>query len=233
METQIVDVNVDRLVLDWTSYPRNDLCGVTVRRLRDALTAGHALPPIIVCDTTMRVVDGFHRLQAYRLSKRDTIPAEMRHYDNEAGLFRDAVLANIAHGRPLDPYDIRRCVARCLELGICMEEIQEITHLPPAGLSGMIEGFVPCVSGEEVPLKQPLRYLKQQLDGISVSTSQRDGIASYGGRHPTWHARQLISLLTLSLWPKDNVAFGISMDVLCATWKDVRTPATAVLKKTS
>ncbi len=58
------------------------------------------LPPVVVDGRTMTVIDGVHRLEAYRTLGRSRIPALMfRGNDMEALVI--AIQANIQHGKPL------------------------------------------------------------------------------------------------------------------------------------
>ena len=58
------------------------------------------LPPVVVDERTMTVIDGVHRVEAYRKLGRSRIPALMfRGSDMEALVI--AIQANIQHGKPL------------------------------------------------------------------------------------------------------------------------------------
>lgn len=71
------------------------------------------LPPIIVHRTTMRVIDGMHRLRAAEL--RDEHEIKVRFFDgNESDAFILAVRANIAHGLPLSLADRKSAAARII-----------------------------------------------------------------------------------------------------------------------
>ena len=62
------------------------------------------LPPIIVHRSTMRVIDGMHRLHAAAMRGDETI--DVRFFDGtEAAAFMLAVRSNIEHGRPLSQAD--------------------------------------------------------------------------------------------------------------------------------
>jgi ParB-like chromosome segregation protein Spo0J len=72
------------------------------------------LPPIVVHRSTMRVVDGTHRLSAARLRGQHMI--EVRYFDgSEHEAFLLAVQANITHGLPLPLEDRMAAAARIIE----------------------------------------------------------------------------------------------------------------------
>jgi hypothetical protein len=58
------------------------------------------LPPIIVDKSTMTVIDGIHRLEAYRRASRTTIPAIL-FSGGETEALALAIRANVGHGKPL------------------------------------------------------------------------------------------------------------------------------------
>ncbi len=70
------------------------------------------LPPVVVDERTMTVIDGVHRLQAYKTMGRRYIPALLfRGTDMEALVI--AIQANIQHGKPLNRSE-RQEAARAL-----------------------------------------------------------------------------------------------------------------------
>lgn len=73
------------------------------------------LPPILVHRSTMRVIDGMHRLKAAVLRGDDTIPVVF-HDCNDADAFVMSVKANIQHGLPLSFSDRRAAAERIVRL---------------------------------------------------------------------------------------------------------------------
>ena len=217
-------VEIARLVMDSAFYPRKgSLCPVTIRRLKHALLLDKEVPPIVVCATSMRVVDGWHRIQAHKELKREEISADLREYASEAELWEDAVRFNVSHGRPLDPYDIKWCILRCEELGITTPEaISNVVNMPAVRVVEFRRACVLDETGKVTPLKRPLEYLRRQLDGKKMTQLQRETNERYGGMHPTWHARKLQELLDSDSWPHENEAFLLSMDELWTTWGRIR-----------
>lgn len=73
-----------------------------------------ALPPVLVHQHTLRVIDGVHRVHAAILRGDATIAVELIDCD-EAEVFIRAVRANAAHGLPLSLEDRRAAARRILE----------------------------------------------------------------------------------------------------------------------
>ncbi|TDD64798.1 hypothetical protein E1293_41085 [Actinomadura darangshiensis] len=75
--------------------------------------ADRAMPPILVQRSTMRVIDGMHRLRAAILRGDETIP--IVYFDGDADeAFVRAVEENVAHGLPLSRADRRAAAARIM-----------------------------------------------------------------------------------------------------------------------
>jgi len=79
------------------------------------LAATRDLAPILVHRSTMRVIDGMHRLRAARLRGDDTISVQF--FDGDEGeAFLLSVRANIKHGLPLSLADREAAASRILLL---------------------------------------------------------------------------------------------------------------------
>jgi ParB-like chromosome segregation protein Spo0J len=87
------------------------LVGEDSEHIRLLAESDRELPPILVHRTSMRVIDGMHRIGAARLRGQDTI--DVVFFDgSDADAFVMAVKANIAHGLPLSYADREAAVAR-------------------------------------------------------------------------------------------------------------------------
>lgn len=91
------------------------LNGVDPEHVHLLTKTGSTLPPILVERSTMRVIDGMHRLRAAVARGQSTIEVEF--FDgSERAAFVRAVEANIAHGLPLSLADRRAAAERIIEL---------------------------------------------------------------------------------------------------------------------
>jgi ParB-like chromosome segregation protein Spo0J len=72
------------------------------------------LPPIVIHRTSMRVIDGVHRLRATELRGDSTIPARLFE-GNDAEAFALAVHLNVTHGLPLTLSERKDAAQRVLE----------------------------------------------------------------------------------------------------------------------
>lgn len=96
----VVLVRINSLVLE--GCPRLD--GENQAHTRMLAGVGQPLPPIVVHEPTMRVIDGAHRVRAALLNDRSEIEARMLACDADMA-FVLAVKANVSHGLPLTKAD--------------------------------------------------------------------------------------------------------------------------------
>jgi ParB-like chromosome segregation protein Spo0J len=87
--------------------------GENLEHVRVLAETTDELPPIVVHRTTMRVIDGVHRVRAARVREQREIAA--RFFDgDDADAFVLAVRANVAHGLPLSPTDRKAAATHIL-----------------------------------------------------------------------------------------------------------------------
>ncbi|RSN32163.1 streptomycin biosynthesis protein [Amycolatopsis sp. WAC 01416] len=108
---EVVEVSLDELTME--DSPR--AAGVDPAYARVLAETDAPLPPILVHRSTMRVIDGTHRLQAARLKKATVINARFFDGDEQAA-FILAVKSNIAHGLPLSLADRKTAACRILDV---------------------------------------------------------------------------------------------------------------------
>jgi len=210
---------LEKLVEDMDFYPRNDVSATCVASLVDAINVGVTLPAIVVDQKSLRIVDGVHRYRAYKRLKRKTIECDLRAFASDAAIYEAATALNISHGRRLDPYDLRRVVARMAELGIEREKIAQIIHVPATRLDELSRGSALSASGP-VPLKYGLLHMANR----KITERQRKAIERASGMNAVYHANQLINLLENGLLPASEKIVE-AMDTLVKLWRECRKKA--------
>jgi hypothetical protein len=111
MTTDILEIPVDRLVVDPKIQPRvHGIREQHVKQLLEALAVGE-LPPIVVTPhpdgRRYVLIDGAHRLEAYRRAGRKVVPIRVL----DAGGYWESFLLNREHGLPLSVQDRKVCAA--------------------------------------------------------------------------------------------------------------------------
>jgi hypothetical protein len=214
---------IDKIVLDLTLYPRSGISEFNVSRLLAALKSGARLPPLIVERRTHRLVDGRHRLEAYKRAKLKTIEVAEKVYTNDADLFADAVRCNVGHGEPLDHFSIRNAIIRLTEYGYTRDAITEVVRMPADRLEKIERGFaIEASSGKPLALKGGLSHLA----GQRLTPDQVQANRSHSGGKAIFYVRQLISLMQNDLVPPSE-AFAIEMDRLLAIWREAKQQSAA------
>ena len=105
------------------------------------------LPPILVQQGTMRVIDGMHRLRAAILNGDRFIEVEFFDGSDEEAFIR-AVEQNIAHGLPLALADRKAAAARILRW---RPELSDRSVASTTGLSPKTVGALRTCAAEEIP----------------------------------------------------------------------------------
>jgi ParB-like chromosome segregation protein Spo0J len=110
------------------------------------------LPPISVNRSTMRVIDGMHRLKAAQLSGRDHIGV-LFSTCTEDEAFQRGVRANVEHGLPLSLADRRAAARRVLQSrsGLSDRAIASLTGLA-AGTVASLRRDLPPTANSDVRL---------------------------------------------------------------------------------
>lgn len=201
-------VHIDSLIEDFTLYPRTMVCPTHVNALIDALKVDVDLPPIVADKKSSRVIDGFHRLAAYRRLKVDTVAVEWLNCKNEQELFAFAVEANAGHGRPYSPYDRARIRGRAEDLGFTLERVGQILKMPVESLTAQKERvFAADPEGKPTPLKNTIAWKAgQRLTEREMKANEK-----LGGMNATFYVNQVIELLEARLIDPRNEGLQASL----------------------
>lgn len=122
------------LVEDSDLYPRHKVDETHVTSLAEALRSGVSLPPIVADSRTKVVIDGWHRLRAYRRVYGDTVkvPVVFKSYPDRASMVREAVELNIVHGLRLQPVDQVRSAHLLKAAGLDTKQIAVVMRMTEA-----------------------------------------------------------------------------------------------------
>ncbi|MFC6930587.1 ParB/RepB/Spo0J family partition protein [Actinomadura yumaensis] len=138
----MVEIPLDNLCI--AASPR--LAGINedhVRLLADSLDP---LPPILVQRTTMRVIDGMHRLRAAELTGKRKIRVQFFDGDDKESFIR-AVAENVTHGLPLTLEERKAAATRVITL---YPEWSDRAVAKATGLSGKTVALMRGEADEKV-----------------------------------------------------------------------------------
>ena len=154
------EVRLDELVEDLSIYPRGSVSMVHVQDLLLALDSGNPLPEPIIDARTRKIVDGFHRVRAYRkrLGDDGIIRAEIREYGSDAEMLLASARLNAVHGLRLSRYDQRHVVIKARALGLADDDTAEALGVTPIRLK-MINVMQANSDSGPVALKRGVEHL--------------------------------------------------------------------------
>ncbi|MCC3650370.1 MULTISPECIES: ParB/RepB/Spo0J family partition protein [Streptomyces] len=188
---QLMVVEVEISSLSTAGSPRTS--GADPEHVETLAEVQTPLPPITVHRSTMRVIDGLHRVRAAELRGQRKIAARFFEGD-EADAFVLAVESNVTHGLPLTTADRKRAAGRIIAshpqwsdrmiasvTGIAPGTVAEIRRRRPGGRAGEVsrigqDGRVRPVNGTEgrrlasrLIAQDPSLSLRQVARAASIS----------------------------------------------------------------
>jgi ParB-like chromosome segregation protein Spo0J len=179
-------------VLSVTNYPR--LAGVDQDHLARLAEIEKLLPPILIHRSTMRVIDGVHRLRAAELKGRDRIAVEFFDGDDEEA-FLLSVKQNVTHGLPLSLADRKAAAVRILSWK------REFSDRYIGAMTGLSDKTVAAVRNRSTP-EIPESNARIGLDGRSRPLNAAEGrqrAVRYLREHPGASIREVARASGLSL----------------------------------
>ena len=144
------------------------------------------LPPILVHQPSLRVIDGMHRVQAAMSRGRTTIEAEF-FYGSVADAFVEAVRRNIAHGKPLTRAERETAATRLLETHHALSD-RSLAEL--CGLSPKTVAALRAKAGNSLPVVAKRLGRDGRLRPIDTSSARREAARIFQER-PDATAREV------------------------------------------
>ncbi len=197
-------LKLSELTRDYHIYPRKDIKNEHVTNLKEAIEAEEILPPIVVEATTKRIVDGFHRYEAYvqLFDMSHKVPVIERKYRNEAELFLDSIRLNAAHGLTLDRVAKAKCAQKCRDLGLDDEQIAKALKMSTTRVQEILAEKTAYKANGKTPviLKGNLKYLR----GKRLTKKQAEAVEKVGGWGLAYYVSQVITYLDGGLVDEKN-----------------------------
>jgi hypothetical protein len=202
---KISALKASQLVMDFDIYPREQVSNYNVDQIVKALEAGVELPAIIVDSKSLRIIDGFHRLRAYKKE-----------------IFLDAIRLNASHGRQLTKYDKARCIAKAEAMEIDMSLLAGGMNIDPAYLGELKRERVATYEMKPIMLKGTTAHLA----GTELTKEQVAYNKKAGGMNQSFYINQVIAMLASDAvdWENERVIEGLKtlLSLLKKTLKPVR-----------
>ena len=186
-------VKISKLVLDYNFYPRQHLNNYHVNEIMEALKAGVHMPPITADKSSYRVVDGWHRIEAFRRlwEGKAQIEADLKEYASEAEMFQDAIRLNASHGQALSAMDEAHCLAKAKEFQLEPAVVATLLNITTERAEELVSNRMAISSDGAIVLKGSTAWMA----GRRLTQEQVDYNRKAGGLHPTFYINQVISML--------------------------------------
>ena len=190
-------VKVADLVLDYGLYPRGSVNSKNVSEIATARMEGVDVPPVLACQKTKRVVDGFHRYKAEILAFGDDAEIDVlfKRYKNDQALFLDSVRYNASHGYKLQSFDRTRCTLIAERLQIDLTELSKAINIPAEKLEKLRMDRV----AKNQNLSQPIKTTIRHMTGRRMNRRQWEANEKLSGMQQVFYANQLIELIESKL----------------------------------
>jgi len=191
------------LSLDDTIHPRHSVSGANVALIKEAILAGIVMPPVLIDRATNKVIDGFHRVNAFRQLYGEDYEIEVtaKTYKDREAMLTDAMRLNVGRGADLTAWDRLRCVKLAEEVGMPITKLAGLLQWSPDRLVEYRENRTGLtIEGKKVELKRTLRrHLNKPL-----TKAQEDFNERAGGMNPLFYINQVVGLLETDLMPRDD-----------------------------
>lgn len=204
-------IKIGELVFDTTIYPRSNVDAHHINDLALSISNGAEMPPIVVEQTTNRVVDGFHRGKAFRKVFGDDheIQVVAKRFRDEAAIIKEAGRLNAMHGKRMDSHDKTHYLLMARKAGISDSDIAQILQVSDDYIGKLTVSRVansrqldaPSLTGKlQVPLKASITHMA----GKTLTHRQEEANDKLSGMKQVFHANQLITLIESGLLNKDD-----------------------------
>lgn len=137
-------VKIKSLKLDESIYPRHKVSKHHVGNLKTNILAGAKLPDVIFDKSTKTVVDGFHRITAYKELYGDDyeINAKAIICKDKGEILLESAKINSKHGLKLSAWDMARCINIAEANKISKQLMQEALSITPGRYDSLFSRIV-------------------------------------------------------------------------------------------
>lgn len=197
-------LKIDEIIFEKEYYPRNDYNWITSLSYSNAMKTGAVFPLIEVAliKGQYYLVDGKHRLEAYKRNKETHIRVLVNtKITSLAQVYIEGVKRNVTHGRVFSPQEKAQIVVKLKDMKVDMDTISKIIQIPKATmLKFTTDRMTSSITGKQVVLKNTINHLSHEEITEEVEETQR----SYSGSSQVYLLNELISLIENNLMDMSN-----------------------------
>jgi len=187
-------LGISQINEDTELYPRNHYNWFTGNKYAKAMQTGSIFPPITVALFAGKyyLVDGKHRLEAFKTNKQESVQAEVLKGLTRANIFAEAVKRNVIHGASLSTQETANCINKLRNMDFSDAQISKIVNIPVNKIERFVaDRITSSITGEEISLKAPLKHFA----GQDVSEEILDSQGVYASQSQAHVVDQMLKLL--------------------------------------
>lgn len=196
MKTINTKLNVKQIVFDTTLYPRNQHSWQVAYDYSESMKTGAVFPRICVAklNNSFVLIDGKHRLEAYKKLKIEEVECEVLVGLNKEQMYIEAVKRNMSHGKQFSVQEKLGVALRLKDMKYPASEISKIVQIIPSKLTNLIgRKMTNTITGQEIILKSEFENL---ADGSKPVPQDIEYIQqSFTGQNPGKLIEELIVLV--------------------------------------
>src|SRR4030042_310849 len=207
-------VKIDQIKFVKELYPRFELDNYVVNQYRQSI---ETLPPIVVSKNYV-LIDGYHRIIAYKLEQIEEIEAEVLDIEDEKDIFLEAISRNSSHGKQLTIEEKSKLAPKLYEMGVTLEEIVHVLAVGKSKIydwtknlrekeeekrdAEILELYLQCWTQEQIADKLGVDHRT-----IGRSLDQSIGQKSIDGKIPTPDNLQLYNVWAVDRLSLDQLKY--------------------------
>jgi hypothetical protein len=166
-------LKIKEIIIDEKLYPRLEYDENTSKRYSLAMESGADFPPIVVAIKNKKfyLVDGLHRLNAYKINKKEVIEVDVLEGLKDKDIFIEAVKRNIIHGRPFSEEDIEEIKITLEDFNLGIEEVSKIVRIPVGKLKPFVAKEIESNYDEDFSKMNEKQYDLSTFEEVPIDPS--------------------------------------------------------------
>lgn len=183
-------------------YPRGSVSSMHVDDLVNAIDAGAQLPPPLIDRETRIIVDGFHRVRAWRrrLGDDGVIDVLVDDFGSRPEMLLKSAQLNASHGLALGRLDQKVVIIKARGMGATDTQIASALGITGDRVTRLAIRVATAPDGSQLPVKRGAEHLSGQF----LDDAQAMMLRRMRGGSATGKARELTGLLTSRIAPVET-----------------------------
>lgn len=173
MKTKLISIK--EVIIKPELYPRQSYDWRTSLSYSESMKTGSKFPNVVVAliDKKYYLVDGKHRLEAYKMNKEEYVTVEILERLTERQVFVEAIKRNSIHGKPFNAYDKRHLILKLESMNMPISQISELIRISVGSIKKFVGNSLTYTgSGKPIVLKSPFKDLKNEVVSEDFESEQ-------------------------------------------------------------